>query len=64
MDDFSGRSSLVYSEILGKNVKSDMDSIMNGPLDPNVRVHKDPNVEATKYIFKNEVIDLFKVQLN
>ena len=43
-----------------ENVKDEMDTATN-KFDSHITVHKDPLDEASKYLFKNDVYDLFKV---
>jgi hypothetical protein len=47
---------------ISENVKDDME-IATKKLDVQMTVHKDPLDEASKYLFRNDVYDLFKVTL-
>ena len=45
---------------ISENVKDEMD-IATNKFDVQIAVHKDPLDEASKYLFRNDVYDLFKV---
>ena len=55
----------LYVETVQSNVKMEMAAAASNASDlDTIKVHKDPLNETNKYLFKNDVYDIFKVTQN